>query len=207
MGEKEWSSGWIQEGNFLSYLDRDVRRYYFVKRRDFAHIEHEFDEIGASASTGPVAVEDLELTEEYTQLWQLIFGISPDIYVYVWAPVVEARHGVAKRALPSATLREVAHYEQWMSPWDEPDWCTEHFLQRPLVPRIAFSFYNPHDIAVKPALNFFVNKMELEHIGDEEDGKLTPAKDIYKETLDKLYRKVIPHRPITLTAVKARAEA
>ena len=207
MGEKEWSSGWIQEGNFLSYLDRGIRRYYFVKRRDFAHIEHEFDAVDPLSATDPVTVSDLEITESYTQLWQLIFGISPDIYVYVWIPAEEARHGVAKRPLPSATLMEVGHFEHWMSPWDEPDWCTEHFLQRPLAPLIAFSFYNPHDIAVKPTLNFFVNKMELEHIGDEEDGKLTPAKDIYKETLDKLHRKVIPHRPITLTAVKARAEA
>lgn len=207
MGEKEWSSGWLQEGNFLSYLDRGIRKYYFVKRRDFAHIEHTFAELGALKTADPVTVNNLEITESYTQLWQLVFGISPDIYAYVWVPVEEARHGVAKRPLPSAALREVAHFEHWMSPWDEPDWVTEHFLQRPLAPLIAFSFYNPQDIAVKPTLNFFINKMDLEHIGNVTNGSLTPAKAVYTDTLDKLYRKVIPHRPLTIMAVKARAEA
>lgn len=203
----EWSSGWIPEGYFVSYMDRGTRRYYFVNRREFSRIEHTFDEVPATTATGPTTVNDLEITETYTQLYQLIFGISHDFYTYVHLPVEEIRHGIAKRPQATAALREVGHFEHWESPWDDPDWCTEHFLQRPLTPFIAFSFYNPQDIAIKPRLNFFINELELVHIGDETEGKLIPAESYYEDTLNKLYRKVIPHRPITLLAIKARAEA
>ncbi|MBW2674749.1 MAG: hypothetical protein JRD89_15285, partial [Deltaproteobacteria bacterium] len=56
-------------------------------------------------------------------------------------------------------------------------------------------------------IRFLVNKLELELLGYEKDGELYPAEPRYEEVLDKLYRRVIPHRPLSLMPVRAPAEA
>jgi hypothetical protein len=71
--------------------------------------------------------------------------------------------------------------------------------------RIAFSAYNPQDIDIKPWLNIFVNKMITERLGTEFEGVLTPTDVSYKEILEKLQKRLVPHRPITLMPVRAPA--
>jgi len=203
-----WSPGWLSEGHFISYKDERKTRYAVVTRWEFAHIEYTWPElILPTYSSGPYTIEDLEVTAERTQLYQFIFGILGDVYIYVHLPVEVDRHGLAKRPKATATLREVGHYTQDMSPYERPSWITEHFLIRPIATFVAFSAYNNKTVTQMPKLNFYVNKCELEYIGYEEDGNLYPSKTIYRETLDKLYRKVIPHRPITIRAVRAPVEA
>ncbi len=205
---EEWSPGFLVEGYFISYADGALRRYEFISHRELAHYEYTWPEIiAAAAFTGPFTIADLESTETRTQIWQLIFGISHDVYIYTHIPTDKDRHGVAKIARQTSTMRTVGHFEEWMSPWDQPDWCTEHFLLRPITDRIAVSSYNFQDISLKPKLNVFLNKCQLRHIGYEKEGKLFPDKAYYKETLEKLYRKQIIHRPITLKGVEAVAEA
>jgi len=89
----------------------------------------------------------------------------------------------------------------------EPSFITEHFMLRPETSRIAFSAYNPQDISVKPYLRIMIAKLVTERLGTEQAGVLTPTHDRWRETLDKLYRRVIPHRPITLLPVRAPAVA
>ncbi len=205
----EWA-GWIKEGHFISFEDRVnmATRYAFIKRREFSNYVYKWPEPVAPFSTsGPYSMEYLEPTINLKQMFQIIFGIEGEVDIYVNLPVETARHGLPKIPKATATVREIGYYTQHMSPFDQPDWITEHFLLRPITTFIALTAYNPTGISITPKIYFIVNKLELELLGYERDGKLYPEEPRYKEVLDKLYRKIIPHRPITLMPVRAPAEA
>jgi len=214
MGDwKEWSS-WLQEGWFVSYEMAGIRYYEHILFRDFGRYVYTWPEtVSAGTDSGPYVPDKIEITRGYdpktnlNRIWQLIFGIKGEVYIYVELPTDIHRHGVPKAPKPSTTLREVSHYEEWMSPFHGPSFITEHIMMRPLTFRIAFSAYNPHDIDVTPYLNIMIAKLVTERIGTEEAGVLTPAKDRYREVLEKLHKRVIPHRPLTLLPVRAPAEA
>lgn len=215
MSEKgeEWA-GWLRDGFFYSYLYEKVRYYFMVKRRDWAHIRYNWEEnVSSESESGPFTPADLEVTKE-DQIWQVIFGLEPDVYVYVYLPTDVARHGVARRPVATAALREVGHYTQSESPYFRPTFLTEHFLIKPIQSFIGFKVYNnqnytfyTHDHTANPIrLNIEIAKCEMERIGTEEEGILTPAEDRFKETLEKLYRRTLFHRPLTLFPVRAPAK-
>jgi len=211
---KDWSSGWIQEGHFISYVRAGVRYYEHVIMRDLAHyVYHWHETIDAGSTSGPKVPTELEITKGYdketntNRVWQLIFGLDGQVYLYIELPTDLHRHGIPKIPKPSSEHRDVSHFEEWMSPFKEPSFITEHFLMRPECARIALSAYNPQSIALTPKLNIFINKMITERIGTVANGRLSPTSDRFREVLDKLYRRVIPHRPITLMPVRAPAEA
>ena len=205
----EWA-GWLKEGHFISFEDRvnGVTRYAFVKRREFSDYVYPWPEsIAPGTTSGPHTVEYLEPTVNLKQLFQVIFGIKGEVYLYVNLPVEIARHGLPKIPKHTAAVRRIGYYTQHLSPYDQPDWVTEHFLLRPLTTFIALTAYNPTAITVTPEVRFLVNKLELELLGYERDGELHPEKPRYEEVLEKLYRRVIPLRPVTLMPVRAPAEA
>lgn len=212
---KDWSNGWLKEGQFLSYWREGVRFYEFIIQRDLGHWEYDWAEtIGATAVSGPTVPAQLEITRGYDEktnlnrIWQLIFGIKGEVYIYVELPTDLHRHGIPKVPKPSATFHRVSHFEEWMSPFQEPTFLTEHFLMRPETARIALSAYNPNAIDMTDVtLNFFLAKMVTERIGTVTNGRQTPSSPRFTDTLDKLYRRLIPHRPITILPVRAPAEA
>jgi len=212
MGDwSEWSE-WLKEGYYISYLRDNVRYYEHIIARDFAHYVYQWHEtIEAGKTSGPKVPRDLVITLGYNaatnlnRVWQLIFGIKGQAYIYVELPSDIHRHGIPKVPKPSETLREVSHFEEWMSPFQEPSFITEHYMMKPGFDRIAFSAYNPQDIDIKPYLNIFVAKLITERIGTEHEGVLTPTANRYKEILEKLYKRLVPHRPITLMPVRAPA--
>jgi hypothetical protein len=222
---RDWSSPespWLREGYFISYERGGVRYYEHILFRDFAHFENLwFESINPDEESGPMVIEDLVQTIGYdadttmNQLWQLIFGISGQVYVYIEHPTDIHRHGVPKVPKPRKELREVSHYEEWMSPFIEPTFLTEHIIMKPGFDRLNISMYNPETIAIQPRLNFIIAKLIAERVGKEEDGVLTTPqipgnadrtaklRAKWSEALDKLYRRVIPHRPLTLMPVRA----
>lgn len=216
---KDWSDGWLKEGWFISYHKDSTRYYEYIVARDFAHYEYDWPEtISALSTSGPYVPDDLEITKGYdssnksNQLWQMIFGIKGQIYIYVELPTDIHRHGLAKRAKPSSDLREVSHFEEYMSSFHEPSFLTEHFMMRPETFKIDFSAYNPQSIAMPNVrLNIMINKMITERIGEVSvQGSSVvqvPSNDNYREILDKLYKRLVPCRPITLLPVRAPAEA
>lgn len=211
---KNWSDGWIKEGYFLSYLVNGVHYFEYVLMRDFAHWEYEwFEAITTGTESGPQVPELLEITKGYddrthiNQIWQLIWGMKGQVLLYVELPTDTHRHGIPKQPKPGSVNRYVSHYEEWMSPFIEPSFITEHFLMRPDVDRINLSAYNPNDQSMTPTLNFFINKMQTERIGVVQNGSLIPTDAKWTETLEKLYRRQIPCRPISLYPVTAPAEA
>lgn len=207
MNPEAWAE-FLREGQFLSILyELNQRKYYMVSRRDIAHYEYAWSEtIATGTESGPTTLADLEVTIPWTQMHQLIWGVKPQCYVYVFLPTDIERHGIPKRATHTSAYRTVAHFGMHDSPFDNPSWHTEHFMQRPIDPYISFTVYNKTEITITPTFNFYINKMELEHIGDEEaSGAQTPCKPKFAETLDKLCKRMIPHRPITLLPVRAPA--
>ena len=204
-------AGWLREGYFYSYREQQVRKFFNILHRDWAHFEYTWPETVASGGmSGPFTVDDLETTKE-NQIWQVIFGISHDVYIYTHVPTDVDRHGVAKVPRPTTNLREVGHFRMQDSWFDKPSFITEHFLLKPEVPYIAFSLYNPQNIAFQEdynpvKLNIYIAKCEMEWIGEEMKGQLVPADGRFQETLDKLYRRIIPHRPLTLMPLRAPAK-
>jgi hypothetical protein len=212
MGDwKDWGD-WVKEGHYLSYVRDNVRYYEHVIFRDLAHYVYEWHEtIGAGKTSGPKVPNYLIVTLGYNEvtnqnhIWQMIFGIKGQVYIYIELPTDIHRHGLPKVPKPSEDLREVSHFEEWMSPFQEPTFLTEHFMMKPGFDRISFSAYNPQDIDIKPYLNIFVAKLVTERIGTEQEGVLRPTANRWKEVLEKLYKRVIPHRPLTLMPVRAPA--
>jgi len=223
MGDfKEWSLGWIKEGQYISYARENLRYYEYVLARDLARFEYPWGNddteapvtIDARDTSGPFTPDVLEITRGYlketnlNQLWQIIFGIKGQVYIYVELPTDTHRHGIPKAVKPSNVRRRVSHFEEWMSPYTEPTFLTEHFLMRPDCSQINFEAYNPNSINLTDVwLNLFINKLQTERLGTEQNGAGVPTRDRFRETLDKLIAHAIPCRPITLLPVTAPAEA
>jgi len=218
---KEWSD-WLREGYFITYVAEGVRYYEHIIACDLGHYEYEwFETVNPLSESGPKVVDDLVLTQGYdsssniNQIWQMIFGIKGQVYVYVELPTDTHRHGVPKVPKPNANLREVSHFTEAMSDFDEPTFLTEHIIIKPWTDRINLSVYNPNSIAKTPRLNFIINKMNTERIGTEQYGELStptiPGNDAltarlkarWSETLEKLYKRQIPQKPLTIFPVKA----
>lgn len=210
-----WSDGWIKEGHFLSYTVDGITYFEQVVQRDFGHWEYTWEEnIASGVESGHITPSDLEITKGYdahtgiNQIWQLIWGMKGQVLLYVELPTDTHRHGIPKQPKPNSVNRRVSHFEEWMSPYTDPSFITEHFLMRPDVDRINLSAYNPHaETETDLMLNFFINKMKTERLGVAESGITTPRIERYSEILDKLYRRIVPCKPISLYPVTAPAEA
>jgi len=212
---KDWGSGWMREGQNISFLREGIYYYEKIIMCDLAHWEYPWHEtIAALTDSGPEVPTLLEITQGYNKdtnlnyIWQLIFGIKGQAYIYVELPTDIHRHGIPKRPKPGTVQWTVSHYTEDMSPFHEPTFLTEHFLMRPEVDRIGLSAYNPNPIALPDVvLNFFINKMVTERIGTAVRGVLSPTEERFRKTLDELYKHAIPCRPITLLPVRMPAEA
>jgi len=213
----EWTdwSDWLRPGYFISYIKDRVRYYEHITQRDLGHWEYAWPEtIDPTTTSGPFVPETLEITRGYdavnhtNRLWQMIFGIKGQSLVYIEMPTDIHRHGIPKDPKPSAANRFTSHFEEYMSPFYEPTFLTEHFFMRPETQQIAFDAYNPDAIAdTDLRLNIILAKLATERIGTSSAGIITPTEARWTETLDKLYKRAIPCRPITIMPVRAPAEA
>jgi len=220
----DWSD-WIREGYFISYLKDGIRYYEHIIARDFAHYVYNWHEtIGSGDTSGPTVPEDLTMTLGYdpdttlNRIWQLIFGLKGQVYIYIELPTDIHRHGVPKRPKPDSTMRAVSQFEEYMSPYFDPSFITEHIMMKPGFDRINLEAYNPNAIDMTDVrLNFYIAKLTSERVGKELYGVLsTPVvrgnpevtdrlRAKWSETLDKLYKRQIPSRPLTLMPVRAPA--
>ena len=210
----EWSD-WLREGYFVSYLNEGIRVYEHIVQRDLAHWEYDWPEtVSAESESGPFVPTTLEITRGFdsttdtNRLWQLIFGIRGQSLIYIELPTDLHRHGIPKDPKPGSANWYTSHFEEYMSPFIAPTFITEHFMIRPWNQQIAFSAYNPDETDdTDLRLNIFLAKLATERIGTVQMGIQSPSADRWRETLDKLYRRVIPHRPLTIKPVRAPAEA
>lgn len=225
MGDyRDWTgpeSPWLKEGYYVSYRKDNVTFYEHIVARDLAHYELPLGAISPVSEYGPAVPSDLVMTIGYeaettlNRIWQMIFGIKGQVYIYIELPTDTHRHGLPKKPKPSLALREVSHFEEYMSPFYEPSFLTEHIMMKPGFDRVNISGYNPHSIAISPELNFFIARCISERVGTERYGELRTTSipnepDMterlrlkWSETLEKLYKRQIPSRPLTLMPVRA----
>jgi len=212
----EWSEGWLKEGYYISYLRGNTHYYEHVIQRDFAHWEYDWPEaIAAHSTSGPNTPASFEITKGYdiknntNRLWQIIFGIKGQVYIYIELPTDLHRHGIPKIPKPSTTERQISHFTEWMSPFFEPSFITEHYMMRPETFQISFDAFNPSATIVQRdvTLNIMINKMVTERIGTVQNSVLQPHHERWRELLDKLFKGLKVCRPITLLPVRAPAEA
>ena len=209
----------MMEGMYISYTVEGVTYYERVLMRDFARYVYTWPETILSLDVSEGKIPDmLEITRGYdpatkqNHIWQIIFGIKGQVYIYVQHPSDVKRHGTAKLPWHSREYREVAHFEEWMSPFHEPTFITEHFLKRPEAYRISLDAYNPTPIdQTDVKINFLIAKLVTERVGTEsytEAGlELKPTSPRWEEVLKKLYQRTIPCRPITILPVRLPAAA
>jgi hypothetical protein len=226
--EDSWCK-WIVEGNYISYYKAGVLYYEYVIGKELTHWEWKWGYLNNDLTTitpitpgtftQQVVPDNFEITVGYdsvtntNQLWQFIFGIKTQCYIYIQLPTDLSRHSLPKLQTPGATFPQIGHFEEWMSPFEEPSFVTEHFLIRPDLFRCGFTAYNPKNVTLTPELNFFINKLLTERIGWVNPSNTAlpdsevPARAKYAEILDKLFKKVVPCRPISLYPIRAPAVA
>lgn len=218
---KDWSEGWVKERFYIEYIEANVRYYEYVLMRDLLHYEYDWHEtIAPLTVSGPKVPEFLEVTQGYDDtsktnyLWQLIFGMQGQAYLFIELPTDTHRHGIPKMSKPQSNFRRVSHFEEWMSPFQEPTFLTEHWMKKPALDRINLEAYNPLSISLVPGddgfkLNFFINALVTERVGQVVSGSSTPTPTSrrWTDVLNKLWAHQIPCRPITLYPVRAPAES
>lgn len=222
-----WTPRWIWDGDRISFVDPTaeppMRRYYHVRRRDFAHVEWEFGwptvaeedrPIAPGEVAGPYGFQHIKPTtwseaRKQGQIFQWIAGVKPDVKWYIQLPSDTKRHGTPKLPWPKKNYPEVAHFTMQMSPFDRPTFFTEHILVPKLCDLFGIEVYNPLPITVTPYFNFYINKLDVEHIGDityTEEGILKQAaRRYYQELLDNLHKGLAKCRPLTLFSVAGAA--
>lgn len=212
---QEWSKGWVKEGHYISYILEGIEYYEYVVQRDYAHWDYPWHEtISAGSTSGPHTPTAFEITRGWdkntglNRLWQWIFGIKGQVYIYIELPTDVHRHGIPKQMKPSSDFRTVSHFQEFMSPYAEPSFITEHFLMRPIANQVTLEAYNPNSIAMPAVrLNFMINKLVTKRIGTIQNGALNPVQEKFRSLLEQLYHHQKPVRPISIEPVRAPAEA
>lgn len=222
---RNWSDGWLREGYYISYIRDGTVFYEHIIQRDLGHYVFDWTGTAASGGVAPTGITTgtesgphvdplFEITKGYDKstntnhIWQVIFGIKGEVYVYIELPTDLHRHGIPKRPKPGSTQWDVSHFTEEMSQFLCPTFITEHFMMRPETLQIAISIYNPNTITMTDVkINFFINKMVTRRIGTVANGVPSPSRSRFADLLNKLYRHQIPCRPITFLPVRAPAEA
>lgn len=184
-------TGWLSEGYFirLTTPEKAMKEFFFVDQVERAKYVYTWAAtIAKDTEDGPRNIEDLKPLAT-NRLYQCIFGVKTACYIYLNLPLDTRLWGTDKRPIASSSLRELGYRDYKDSPFEHPSFVTEFFLQKDG----SFDFpavhaYNPTERTLKPKLNFLINMMVIEKVTEP-------------ETLEKLKRKLIPYRPITLGGI------
>lgn len=185
---------WHIEGDYLRLYSPETERwsFYYVKQREQALYIHKWSEkISPNTESGPEDLEDLKPLA-LNRLDQVIFGVKTRCLIYLNLPHETRRWGTDKKPIATSDLREVGYVDETISPYEEPSFLTEFFLQKGGAYEYPqFYAYNPTNRTLKPTLMFRINKLIVEEI----------TRERYPELYEKLEKRVIPYRPITLGGV------
>jgi hypothetical protein len=180
--------GFLDEGFFirLSTPEFEKKEFYFVEQTELSRYKFKWpSSIASNTENGPQNVEDLKPLAT-NRLYQGIFGIKSACLIYLNLPLNTRLWGTDKKPIATSSLREVGYRDHNESPFDQPSFITEFFLMKNgSFDYPAFLAFNPSERALTPELNIIMNKMIIEKVVDE-------------VTLEKLVKKLIPYRPVTL---------
>lgn len=179
---------WLEEGYFIRLYspEFDTKEFYYVNQTERARYQFNWPaSVPSNTENGPQNVEDLKPLS-INRLYQGIFGIQSACYIYLNLPLNTRLWGTDKKPIATSALREVGFCDQDESPFKRPTFVTEFFLMKDgSFDFPAFLAFNPTERALTPQLNILLNKCVIEKVNEP-------------ETLDKLKKKMIPYRPITL---------
>ena len=180
---------WISEGHFLKIYDK----FYYVDAAEVGFYEYTWSKsIDANTLSDPEDIEDLKPIS-LDRLFQCAFGVEEGVLAYINIPADKARFGTEKKPSQDSNNRRIGWIDYNSSPYEDPSLeRTEFFTQKEgsfEYPRITI--YNQLARRIKPHIFFMINRMKLIQIGEEE-----------KELLQKLHKKLIPSRPLTLEGIE-----
>lgn len=177
---------WLKEGHFVSFDGR----FFWVVASEMGRFAHPWSTVvgGKSEATA----EDIENLKPLSldRLFQCAMGMPEGLYAYIKIPTDKSRYGTDKLPEQTSANRQVGWVDYTMSPFEAPSLeQTEFFTQKVgnyEYPRIIL--YNKTNRRMKPTVRFEVNRMILQEVTNA-------------ETVDKLKKKLIPCRPVTLTGL------
>ncbi|MBW2672940.1 MAG: hypothetical protein JRD89_05915, partial [Deltaproteobacteria bacterium] len=169
---------WHIEGDYLRLYSPETEtwRFYYVKQREQALYIHKWSEkISPNTESGPEDLEDLKplalnrldqvIFGVKTRLDQVIFGVKTRCLVYLNLPHETRRWGTDKKPIATSDLREVGYVDEEISPYEEPSFLTEFFLQKGGSYEYPHLYaYNPTNRTLKPTIMFRINKLIVEEI-------------------------------------------
>lgn len=187
-------SRWLSEGFYLRVYSPETGEFTFfvVEQREPSIYVHKWSEkIATNEESGPEDLENLKPLN-LNRLDQVIFGIKGGCLIYLNLPHETRRWGTDKKPKATSDLRELGYVDEETSPYDHPSFVTEFFLQKGGSFEYPHLYaYNPTPRTLKPHIRFEINQMVIKKITEP-------------ELLDKLRRKVVTYRPITLGGVPIR---
>jgi len=190
---KDEYSGWLIEGYFIKLYDpaSQTEGFYTVAQREVASYEHVWSEtIARGVESGPESLENLKPLD-INRIYQTIFGVDVDVLVYVDFPQGTRRWGTDKQPKASSSNRNIGWIDNKTSPYHDPSFETEIFLQKGGSYEYPFLYaYNPGYKTKKPKLLFIQNRLAIEAVTEE-------------ETIAKLEAKTIPYRFVTMGGLPA----
>lgn len=184
---------WLRPGGFIRVRDptSGARGFFFVEDVFWGRFNYVW-----SQTVAPNTLDEQEIIEDLKplavdNLFQVILGIKGAAIIYLDLPTSERLGGTPKVPRATATNRRVGWWDHHISPYVDPSFDTEFFLQKGSnFEEPNFEAYNPTEARVKPELRFELNKCVI-----------VPVEDA--DVVDKLQRKVIHYRPITLGPLPA----
>lgn len=176
------------EGHYIRLYDptKEAYTYYYITQREIADYVYTWpSSVPVNTESDPASIENLKPLS-LNRLYQTIFGVSNGVLIYVDLPHGTRMRGTDKKPKASTDNREIGWIDHYKSPYRYPSFVTEFFLQKGGSYEYPILYaYNGTKRALTPKLYFIQNKLIIDEIRDP-------------DTLEKLRKRQIPCRPITL---------
>jgi len=109
-----------------------------------------FGTVSAGDSVGPIEISDLEPNNRH--LYQLVVGFATPVTFYRWISNTFFMGGVDERKAKTTNFREIAYWNQFMSPFHNPSLRTMMWVSKSYVP--GLEVYNHTRRSWKPQARY-----------------------------------------------------
>lgn len=183
----------LTEGDLILLVDPENTtntEYVEVTARERARYSHLWSEyIAAGADSGPEEISKIEPSEDQRSLYQGTFAARERVYLYMSMPSNVRIGGLPLFPKATSTNRRVGYVDNLLSPYKDPGMDTEFFLRgKTTLNLLNLDAFNPTGVALRPRLEFEINKMVVKTITDE-------------NIIQKIKTKCLYARPVTLGAL------
>jgi hypothetical protein len=123
-------------------------------------------QLGLSAAVTSInGVFDIFQLLDDLEVYQVFFGIAPRQHrVWVQQPLGSFVTGLDQNIVPSASYEDVLQVDGFQSPYGSPSPLSEFFSLKGLS--VSFALANPAPWPVNPRLDFYMNRLYVQPVGD-----------------------------------------